>query len=75
MIHLLTTILSTRARCGVYVPTNAHPSIMPHRGEGDVDRALYCPTCFEVFRLDDYFRQALRPVGPSVDGYPFDTAV
>ena len=72
MIHLLSTVLSTRAKCGVDIPANASPSTMPCRGERSVDRARYCAICFEVFRLDSYVRQAVVNVGPSADGYPID---
>jgi len=74
MIHLLSTVLSTRARCGADIPSDAHPSTMPCRGERGVDRARYCAICFEVFRLDSYVRLGAVNVGPSADGYPIDKA-
>ena len=72
MVHLLPTILSTRARCGVEIPTNATRSTMPPNGEWSIDPAAYCAKCFKAFSHDDFFLRNAPSLGSSITGYPFD---
>ena len=72
MIHLLPTILSTQATCGVDVPVNAEPSLMPAHVNNVLDPEVYCVRCFELYSRDQRTKKLNRGPAFSPGGYPFD---
>jgi len=70
MIHLLATVLSTRARCGVEIPATAVPSQMPARIDNRMDPLRYCVRCFETYVQE---RTTRRASGTVIEGgFPFE---